>query len=433
MVYVKKFFTIFIMIIVLSLVSCSSKAVPVLRVADFNMPKTYFGILDQYDTKEYPKPIVTTTPDREEEETKKRFEPPAGEVKVTFGGTLTEEFTNFEYNINQGGAYIDIIVTGTEWGRDVGSDPKLTQILIDSLQGSITWRRQILPRLNVDNIDRLTGNLLRIRIPVPENFNISTTEQVSLELPSVLLQGVKKNTTIIVRERLYIRNGNGTSEDPFSIQEARDLKALAVYPDKAFRLEKDFDMEGYDWEPFEFSGTLYGNKKTIKNMKIKGNEGSPTGIFSVLTGTVTHLNLVDMIVEGQDDTGAVAGINKGAIQHCFVTGKVVGRNNTGGITGTNDGGAVRKTNAMCAVKGRNNIGGIAGSVTSGMIQGCCSNALVTGFDSTGGIAGRTRYPGKISSCMITGGYIYYSGSSLSTAGRICGNPETNTLFNNAGT
>lgn len=430
---IKKLFFYIFMAIIVTLVSCSSHNVPVLRVADFNMPNTYFEILDQYDTKEYPKPVETTIVGPEvSEPAKPKFQPPAGEVSITFGGTLTNEFTNYEYNIIKGGAYIDIIATGTEWERDVGSDPELTRILIDSFEGSAQWKRQILSRLNTENITRLSGNIVRIRIPVPDYFNINTTEQVSLKLPAILLKGVKQGP-IICRDRLYIKNGNGTEEDPFTISEARDFEALKVYPNKVFILEKDFDMEGYEWEPFEFSGTLYGNGKTIKNMKIEGKDGSPVGIFSVLTGKVTNLNLVDMIVEGQNDTGSIAGINKGVIQHCFITGTVAGHDNVGGIAGVNFRGHISKTNAMCSVKGHANIGGIAGMVSSGTIQGCCSNTLVTGFDSTGGIAGKVRYPGRISSCMATGGYIYGSGPSLSTAGRICGNPENDTLFNNAGT
>ncbi|MGI6561361.1 MAG: hypothetical protein ACOX3Q_02195 [Clostridia bacterium] len=420
-----------VVMILLSTTSCSSQTVPVLRVAEFNMPKTHFSVLDLYDTKEYPKPKETEiVEETEEKEIKPRYSPPAGEVIITFEGSFTEEFSNFEFNIMQGGAYIDIRVSGTEWARDVGSDPELTQILIDSIEGPQQWRRLIATRLNIDNIDRLTGNLLRIRIPVPDYFNITSTEHLSFKFPSVLLQGVKQDT-IIVREKLYIRNGMGTEEDPFTLLEARDLKALSVYPDMVFRLEKDFDMEGYEWEPFEFRGTLYGNGKTIKNLHIKSDGSNPSGLFSVLSGTVTDLSLSDVTVEGGNETGAIAGINKGVIKGCFVTGTVKGNNNTGGVAGINE-GTVEKTNVICSVAGQNNVGGIVGSVLSGLVQGCCSFSSVTGVNSVGGIAGRAAYPGKISSCLITGGFINYTGS-LSAVGRICGTPDNNTLFNNAGT
>ena len=153
-----------VVMILLSTTSCSSQTVPVLRVAEFNMPKTHFSVLDLYDTKEYPRPKETEiVEETEEKEIKPRYSPPAGEVIITFEGSFTEEFSNFEFNIMQGGAYIDIRVSGTEWARDVGSDPELTQILIDSIEGPQQWRRLIATRLNIDNIDRL-GNLLRIRI-----------------------------------------------------------------------------------------------------------------------------------------------------------------------------------------------------------------------------------------------------------------------------
>ena len=197
-----------------------------------------------------------------------------------------------------------------------------------------------------------------------------------------------------------------------------------------FRLEKDFDMEGYEWEPFEFRGTLYGNGKTIKIYILKATARTLRVCFrSFRYGN--RLELERRNGRRRQRNRSHCGINKGVIKGCFVTGTVKGNNNTGGVAGINE-GTVEKTNVICSVAGQNNVGGIVGSVLSGLVQGCCSFSSVTGVNSVGGIAGRAAYPGKISSCLITGGFINYTGS-LSAVGRICGTPDNNTLFNNAGT
>ena len=430
---IKKLLQCLLLTVLLLSASCKSNSVPVLRVADFNMPNTYFELFDNYDTKDYVKPkIIVETEPIITEPPKPTYRQPAERVEITLGGNLTIDLKNFEYNLISGNAYFDIIVSGTEWERDVGSDPKLTQELIDSMEGSLMWTKLVRSKLNTENVIKLSDHLVRVKIPKIDNFDIKTTEQIYLEVPASLLKGVKEGS-VICRDRLYIKNGKGTKEDPFSIFEARDFEALKLYPDKYFILEKTFDMKNYDWEPFEFFGTLIGNNKTIKNIYVKGHNDKPSGLFSILHGKVTDLNLVNITVSGGDNTGSIAGINKGIIDNCFIIGEISGDNNIGGITGKNEAGIVTKSNTMCTVSGKRNVGGIAGYVTEGTIMGCCAETLAAGSDSVGGIVGRVIAPGRITSCITTGGYIYISGTSLATAGRICGNPGSNTLFNNAAT
>jgi len=143
-------------------------------------------------------------------------------------------------------------------------------------------------------------------------------------------------------------------------------------------LECDIDLTGTDFAGIPiFSGSFQGNDHTVSGFTMTG-EGSNRGLFRYLTPTaqVKDLKLqVQLQVEG-GNLGAVAGVNRGSIENCHVSGEILGGEYVGGIAGSN---AVTGSIEGCTVEGSLSgdhfIGGIAGE-NSGVIRTCENRAAI---------------------------------------------------------
>ena len=72
------------------------------------------------------------------------------------------------------------------------------------------------------------------------------------------------------------------------IYTVEDLRAVANDPDGVYTLMNDLDLSSWNggyWEPFDFSGTFYGNGHTISGLQTKIN--SSFGLFWELSGQCT--------------------------------------------------------------------------------------------------------------------------------------------------
>ena len=109
---------------------------------------------------------------------------------------------------------------------------------------------------------------------------------------------------------------------------AVDLLAMAQAPAEDYKLMADIRMEGYDWEPVDFSGSLDGQGFCIYDLK------THTGLFATLSGFVKDLHLRDAQVTCR---GAYAGILAGEItgtaKDCTVTGTLDGQGCLGAMAG----------------------------------------------------------------------------------------------------
>ena len=156
----------------------------------------------------------------------------------------------------------------------------------------------------------------------------------------------------------------------FLISNAEELQKVRELPGGDYMLIADIDLQGENWQPLDFCGTLEGNSHKISNFTVEGAENC--GFFGVNRGLVTGLELENMTVcatggkvgaivaenygdlsavkvsygkltlKGAGCIGAVAGYNKGLLRNCFVAADLtVDTNETvyaGGLVGITEGG-----------------------------------------------------------------------------------------------
>ena len=154
--------------------------------------------------------------------------------------------------------------------------------------------------------------------------------------------------------------GTGTEEDPFVIETEEQFRAFADsvndgsaggYPGVFIQLDTDIDLEGDAWSPIGnmgdmegyttiFSGSFDGSGHTISNLSLEEGDGSVgVGLFGVITGSVSNLNVRDFTVTVEGETSqaisAVVGyLMFGSIENVSAAGcEVTGNNCTGIIVG----------------------------------------------------------------------------------------------------
>ncbi len=141
------------------------------------------------------------------------------------------------------------------------------------------------------------------------------------------------------------------------------------------RLMTDLDLSGRKFDGISyFNGTFEGNGHRIFSFDLTPN-GSAYGFFRYIgeTGQVKDLNLEGSVrPEGsQNQIGGVVGVNYGTVEHCSFKGGVNGQDEVGAIAGVNK--------------------------NTGTLTSCTSNATVSATNHTGGIAGKNE--GLISWCL----------------------------------
>ena len=227
-------------------------------------------------------------------------------------------------------------------------------------------------------------------------------------------------------------SGSGTENDPYLITNPIQLNQLRNFLNKSdvyFKLMADINLTEFiedefgaqGWQPIgtssmPFKGVIDGNFKTISGLYIDRSSSDNVGLFAYLTkGTIKHMTLKDVYINGNDYVGALAGnCSSSIINLCVVSGKVVGRNNVGGCCG-NGGVTLSDITSNANVIGQENTGGLVGNA-SGNITNCRVCTDVNGSNYTGGICGKivANYV-DISNCMFIG---KVNGNSY--VGGICG-------------
>lgn len=127
------------------------------------------------------------------------------------------------------------------------------------------------------------------------------------------------------------------------ISDAAGLMAMAEHPEGSYCLDRDIDLQGVDWVPLIFSGTLDGNGHTIYNLTVRqaggetrvahdGNkkpyDTSFAGLFAVLeNATVRNLSLTGALVELEHPSHCFAALltgymDRAVIENVSVEGRV---------------------------------------------------------------------------------------------------------------
>ena len=184
--------------------------------------------------------------------------------------------------------------------------------------------------------------------------------------------------------------GSGTAEDPYRIETADDLVALAQngqkepYRSAYYKQTEDLDMTGKSMNSiggvnttYGFAGTYDGNGKTISNLNV-------SYLFDTVTGKIRDLTLAESCT-----------FKNASVARWLVGGKVINCKNYGSILPTfngtdwsnnaNAGGIVQTAESGAEILGCENygkieiqsdktnfsrIGGIAASISNAVIRDC---------------------------------------------------------------
>ena len=233
--------------------------------------------------------------------------------------------------------------------------------------------------------------------------------------------------TLMVHSAPLFGGGDGSSDSPYLINNAADLKMLSEminagmepYANEGmnYLLTADISLPAVAAEspgnhtPIgtdanRFRGHFNGNGKTISTLTINSADSSCIGLFGAVGGgTITNLELTDVNIHGHVFIGGVAGYiygNGARISGCYVTGAISGSHYVGGIAGHLDYSvSISNCYTACSVVGNSNInggiGGIAGINSSSTISNCYATGAVSGPGFCGGIVGFNS--GTVSSCL----------------------------------
>ncbi|MCQ2472051.1 MAG: hypothetical protein MJ147_08450 [Clostridia bacterium] len=166
------------------------------------------------------------------------------------------------------------------------------------------------------------------------------------------------------------------------------------------------------WKPigtqsYPFTGTFNGNGYNIAGVYVDGTKNQ--GLFGYIGtgGVVQNVVMMDGLIKGTENVGAVAGYNAGKISLSCNDGEVNGQKYIGGIAGYNVGTVETSYNVgtvKCTYSGGASVGGIVGYNTRATVSQCFNNGLVTGVANSnyyGGVVGFNSGDG-VNNCYNSG-------------------------------
>lgn len=195
--------------------------------------------------------------------------------------------------------------------------------------------------------------------------------------------------------------GDGTSANPYLIEDADDLNRMRQYPVACFKLVNDINLGvtkynlGTGWTPIaNFAGVLDGNFKKVINLYVNLPVSNNVGFFSAISGAlVKNIAFDNAVVIGNANVGVVAGIswmsggagNKICFNTVVVSGTVTANSYAAGVLGVSYWGTG-------AVSGNTDI-------TFTIATQCISNVLINCPANVGGIANTASSTGGNSFCQ----------------------------------
>ena len=241
--------------------------------------------------------------------------------------------------------------------------------------------------------------------------------------------------------------GNGTEAEPFILKTAEHLawfrhyvnvgktSACAKIADDVeeidmstvcHKADAEKQVAELSWTPIgnyskQYQGTFDGNGKTIRNLfisstsneigffgcaadcriknitfdnaKVKGNDNSSTGILAGYAGSCVIENIKttgNCSVEGNYDTGGIAGRANGNISNCENHAIVKGLHSVGGIVGIcfDSGNSITSCANYGEITGTEDfVGGIIGYFGEGSLQNSANNGNISGNARVGNLIG----------------------------------------------
>ena len=213
--------------------------------------------------------------------------------------------------------------------------------------------------------------------------------------------------------------GTGEFCSPYEISSVTDLQTLMLTSadwDKVFVLTSDLNVANIQATPIgnantRFSGLFFGNRKTIKNLRMSQSSINSIGLFGSISdsGKVSSLILLNPRVTGKNIVGCLCGVNLGTISNCkIINGITDGNNNLGGLVGQNSGFITNctcdaKITSVLTGKHASRYGGFVGCNSDGTIIGCSSSCNIECLGvNVGGFCGLNYKNSTIESCNCSG-------------------------------
>ncbi len=211
------------------------------------------------------------------------------------------------------------------------------------------------------------------------------------------------------QETAAFAGGSGTREDPYEIETAEQLAAMANDLSASYRLTADIDLAGQAWEPigtfiplgedgeeaetpdpaYAFTGTFDGDGHTVSHLVIDRPEGYALGLF----GCVSEAKIENLTVENATvDGGLMVGAVVGYSYDSFVSAVTLTGDNT--LTG-------HDTEFYGPA---NMIGGIVGAGMDSVIADCTAEADIVVGDGAhdAGLIGGGLEVTSVLTCTASG-------------------------------
>lgn len=236
--------------------------------------------------------------------------------------------------------------------------------------------------------------------------------------------------------------GSGTEADPYLIETAEHLAALATATNsgegtsnKFYKLTADISLAAYSsgegWMPigtlsYNFRGHFDGNGKIISHLTINCPDAdNSVGLFGyTYNATIQNLGVVECnIMGGEYYVGGIIGrCFNTTISNSYVTGVVEGEFYTGGLVGElNLSSSINNSYCHAEVIGSGNyVGGLVGYFSNSTINNSYSTGNIRGNDRfIGGLVGRNYYS-KISNCFTAAESVVATSNAYGYVNRVAG-------------
>ena len=240
--------------------------------------------------------------------------------------------------------------------------------------------------------------------------------------------------------------GDGTSGNPYLVEDAYDLNAVRNSLSAHYRQTQDIDLTGWDWQPIGatwawssyystwvwqfgyFTGTYDGDYHRISNLTIvyagcpdNANTSSTqlyrVGLFAAIGNVYNppHAVLQKVWLDTVSIGGWLPLHDVGAL-----VGTAYGARSTASTPSTSD--TINISNCVAtsvSITGHSSCGALIGAAYRASIRWCSANGTIEGMQTTGGLVGYRDYT-RLMYCIVTVLILKNPLSSAFTFGRFCG-------------